>query len=131
MVYNSRKILAFNGLVMIGIGITFIFFSQKLTLLIFPQTISNPDALQVGVICKVIMGMFSIFIGLILYLAHKSIRSTGQRLLLVSSFGFFLMFCTFLYIFFNNKGVVPIIGLIIFSLLAFLSFYVSTRNYQE
>ena len=128
---SSRNILNLNGMVMIILGLIFIIFPEKFTLLTFPQTINNPVALEVGVISRIIMGAFSIYIGLVLYSSRKLIRSGAQKLLLVSSLGFFIIFCACVYVFIINNSIIHIIGLFIFPLLSLLSLYVATRKFQN
>ena len=131
MLKSSRTILALNGIVMIILGLSFIIFAEKLTIMMFPEIISNPEALEVGTTLRYLMGTGSIMIGIILYLARISVRSGAQRLLQGSGIGFLLMFCTAIFIFLSDRGNVPVLALIIFPLLGFLSLFVSTRKYQE
>jgi hypothetical protein len=77
------------------------------------------------------MGAGSIIIGIILYLARISVKSGGQKLLLGSAIGFLLIFAVALFIFLTDRGNIPIAALIIYPFLSLLSFYVSTRKYQE
>ena len=128
---SSRNILNLNGMVMIILGLIFIIFPEKFTLLTFPQTINNPVALEVGVISRIIMGAFCISIGLVLYSSSRSIRLGAQRLLLASSLGFFIIFCACVYVFIINNSIIHIIGLFIFPLLSLLSLYVATRKFQN
>ena len=131
MFKSSRTILAFNGLLMILLGLIFFFFGEKITIQMFPNIISNPEAINASTSLRILIGISYIFIGLILFLARISIKSTAQRILFGSSIGFFLMFLTLLYIQLSQKGNIPILVLIIFSSLSLLSIYVATRKYQE
>ena len=131
MLHNSRIILGFNGVLMIIQGICFILLSNKITVYMFPSVINNPEALSVGSTLRVLMGAGSIFIGLVLFIARKSIKSAAQRLLFSSGLGFFIIFFTLLYILFSGRGNTPIFIIIIYLLLASLSLFVSTRRFQE
>ena len=131
MLHNSRIILGFNGVLMIIQGIFFILLSNKITVYMFPSVINNPEALSVGSTLRVLMGAGSIFIGLVLFIARKSIKSAAQRLLFSSGLGFFIIFFTLLYILFSGRGNTPIFIIIIYLLLASLSLFVSTRRFQE
>ena len=131
MLHSSRTILALNGIVMILMGLSFIIFAERMTVMMFPNIISNPEALQVAVTLRYLMGAGSIMVGIILYLARISVRSGAQRLLLGSGIGFLLIFFTGLFILLSDKGNFPIAALIIYPLLGSLSLYVSTRKYQE
>ena len=95
MLRSSRKILNFNGIVTILLGLLFIIFPEELTLLTFPKTANNLDALEVGKISRTIIGIFSICLGLILFSARITIRSSAQKILLSSSLGFFFNFLYF------------------------------------
>jgi hypothetical protein len=112
-------------------GLVFIFFAKRMAITMFPNIISNSEALEVGITLRYLMGTGSIMIGIILYLARISVRSGGQRLLLGSGIGFFLIFATALFIFLSDRANIPIAALIIYPLLGSLSLYVSTRKYQE
>ena len=131
MLHSSRDILLLNGIVMMLMGLSFIIFAKKMTVTIFPSVISNPEALEVGITLRYLMGAGSIMIGIILYLARISVRSGAQRLLLGSGIGFFLIFFTGLFILLSGKGNIPIVALLIYPFLGSLSLYVSTRRYQE
>ena len=128
---SSREILGFNGLVMIFTGLSFFIFSKKITIMMFPNSISNPEALEVGLILRYFMGAGLITIGIILVLARRiSIRSGAQRVLLGSGIGFFIIFATALYVSFNFSVNIPIIALILFPILGILSLFVATRKSQ-
>ena len=68
MLHSSRTILALNGIVMILMGLVFIIFPEKVTIIMFPDIISNPEALEIGITLRYLMGAGSIMVGIILYL---------------------------------------------------------------
>ena len=49
MLRSSRTILALNGVIMILMGLAFIIFAKKITITMFPITITNLEALEVVV----------------------------------------------------------------------------------
>ncbi len=128
---RSRAILALNGIVMIFIGIIFFIYPEKITIIMFPKIISNPEALETGVVLRYLMGAGHLTIGIILYLARISIKSGAQRLLLGSGIGFMIIFGTAVFIILRYKAGIPVIALSIYPILAILSLYVSTRRFQE
>ena len=127
---RSRTILALNGIVMIIIGIVFFIYPEKITIVMFPKIISNPQALETGIVLRYLMGAGHLTIGIILYLARISIKSGAQRLLLGSGIGFMIIFATAVFIILKYKAGIPMIALSIYPLLAIISLYVSTRKFQ-
>ena len=128
---RSRSVLALNGIIMILIGIIFFIYPEKITIIMFPKIISNPEALETGVVLRYLMGAGHLTIGIILYLARISIKSGAQRLLLGSGIGFMIIFGTAVFIILRYKAGIPVIALSIYPILAILSLYVSTRRFQE
>ena len=131
MLHRSRSILAFNGILLIFTGVSFIIFAEEITIFMFPKIIINSEAIDVGVTLRYLMGSGIITIGIILYLARISVKSAAQRILLGSSLGFFIIFCTSLFIYISGKSNFPIAGLLLFFYLSLISFYVATRKFQE
>ena len=128
---RSRAILALNGIVMIFIGIIFFIYPEKITIIMFPKIISNPEALETGVVLRYLMGAGHLTIGIILYLARISIKSGAQRVLLGSGIGFMIIFATAVFIIVNYKSDIPVVALSVYPLLGILSLYVSTRKFQD
>ena len=128
---RSRTILALNGIIMIFIGIIFFIYPDKITIIMFPEIISNPEALETGVVLRYLMGAGQLAVGIILYLARISIKSGAQRLLLGSGIGFMIIFATAVFIIIKYKANIPILALSVYPLLASLSLYVATREVQE
>ncbi len=56
MLRSSRTILALNGVIMILMGLAFIIFAKKITITMFPITITNLEALEVGIVSRYLMG---------------------------------------------------------------------------
>ena len=128
---RSRTILALNGIIMIFIGIIFFIYPEKLTIIMFPKIVSNPEAIETGTVMRILMGAGHLAIGIILYLARVSIKSGAQRLLLGSGIGFMIIFVTAVFVILKYKAGIPVVALSIYPLLATLSLYVSTRKFQE
>ncbi len=129
---KSRYILAVNGSVMMFIGLCFFIFNNFINLSMFPGIAENELALEVAMILRYLMGSGLFTIGIILYLARFSVKSAAQRLLMGSSIGFLLIFLTTIFVKYKFEAIdIPIVGIIIFPILSFLSLYVSTRPFQE
>ena len=128
---SSRSVLALNGIVMFIIGIVFFIYPEKITIIMFPNITSNPDALETGIVLRYLMGAGHLAIGIILYLARISIKSGAQRLLLGSGIGFMIIFATAVFIILKYKAGIPMVALFLYPILAILSLYVSTRKFQE
>ena len=128
---RSRTILALNGIVMIIIGIIFFIYPEKLTIIMFPKIVSNPEAIETGTVMRILMGAGHLAIGIILYLARISIKSGAQRLLLGSGIGFMIIFATAVFVILKYKVGIPMVALSVYPLLGILSLYVSTRKFQE
>jgi len=128
---RSRTILALNGIIMIFIGIIFFIYPEKLTIIMFPNILSNPEAIETGTVMRILMGAGHLAIGIILYLARISIKSGAQRLLLGSGIGFMIIFVTAVFVILKYKAGIPVVALSIYPLLGILSLYVSTRKFQD
>ena len=123
--------LAINGIILILLGLSFFIFAEKITLIMFPTIVSNPQAIEVGIILRYLMGAGSLSLGIILYMARISVRSAAQRVLLGSGIGFIIIFGTGIYLYLFYKANIPFVALSIYLLLALLSLYVSTRKFQK
>ena len=106
---SSRAVLALNGIIMIMIGLFFFIFPEKITIITFPKIISNPEALETGVVLRYLMGAGQLAVGIILYLARISIKSGAQRLLLGSGIGFMIIFATAVFIIIKYQANIPIL----------------------
>ena len=128
---NSRLTLAINGIIMVIMGVSFWLFPEFFTLVMFPNVAENEQAIDVGNALRKNMGVGCVFIGLLLFWCQSSSKTTAQRLLLVSAFGFGLMVAGLVEVRLSNSADVPyyIIGL--FSLMSVYSLFVASRRYQE
>lgn len=116
---------------MVIMGVSFWLFPEFFTLVMFPNVAENEQAIDVGNALRKNMGVGCVFIGLLLFWCQSSSKTTAQRLLLVSAFGFGLMVAGLVEVRLSNSADVPyyIIGL--FSLMSVYSLFVASRRYQE
>ena len=128
---SSRAVLALNGIVMMLTGASFFVFAEKITILMFPDVNLNPQALEVGIVLRYLMGAGSMSIGIILYLARVSIKSGAQRLLLGCGLGFIIIFATGIFVMIKHEANIPLVALSVYPVLATLSLYVANRKFQE
>ena len=128
---NSRLTLAFNGVIMMLLGILFWFFPEVFTLAMFPNILENEQAISVGIALRKNMGAGCVFIGMLLFWCQSSSKTTAQRLLLVSSLGFGLMLAGLLEVKLTGQADVPILIIMLFTLMSIYSLFVATRRFQE
>jgi hypothetical protein len=128
---NSRLALALNGVIMILLGMAFWFRPEFFTLAMFPEAVNNDEALNLGIALRKNMGVGCVFIGMLLFWCQTSSRTTAQRLLLGSGFGFALMVAGLLEVRLTRQADVPILIILAFTLMSLHSFFVATRRYQE
>ena len=128
---NSRLALAFNGVIMMLLGIAFWFFPESFTLAMFPNISDNEQAINVGIALRKNMGVGCIFIGMLLFWCQTSSKTTAQRLLFCSSFGFGLMVAGLLEVRLTEQANVPVLIIALFTLMSIYSLFVATRRYQE
>lgn len=127
---NSRLILALNGTLMMILGGSFWFFPEYYSLAMFPNIDQNEEALNAAVALRKNMGTGCAFIGFIIFMCQNSPKSTAQRLLFCSSFGFFLMVASLLEVRLSGQAQVPLFIIGFFSVLGLLSLYVASRRFQ-
>ena len=128
---NSRLALALNGIIMILLGMAFWFRPEFFTLAMFPEAVNNEEALNLGIALRKNMGVGCVFIGMLLFWCQASSRTTAQRLLLGSGFGFALMVAGLLEVRLTRQAEVPVPIILTFILMSLHSFFVATRPYQE
>ena len=129
--HSSRAVLALNGGLMIVLGGAFWIFPEFFTFAMFPHIFGNETAINVAIAHRKIMGVGSVFIGVILFACQDSSKYTAQRLLFSSSIGFFLMFGALLHIRISEQASVPTLILIFFGILSLLSIFVASQRHQE
>ena len=128
---NSRLALAFNGVIMVLLGIVFWFFPELFTLAMFPNISENEQAINVGIALRKNMGVGCVFIGMLLFWCQTSSKTTAQRLLFCSSFGFGLMVAGLLEVRITGQANVPLPIISLFACMSIYSLFVATRRYQE
>ncbi|MBL82001.1 MAG: hypothetical protein CMM80_05585 [Rhodospirillaceae bacterium] len=128
---NSRLALAFNGVIMVLLGIVFWFFPELFTVAMFPSISENEQAINVGIALRKNMGVGCIFIGMLLFWCQTSSKTTAQRLLFCSSFGFGLMVAGLLEVRLTGQANVPLPIILLFACMSIYSLFVATRRYQE
>ena len=116
---------------MMLLGITFWFFPELFTLAMFPNISDNEQAINVGIALRKNMGVGCIFIGMLLFWCQTSSKTTAQRLLLGSSFGFGLMVAGLLEVRLTGQANVPLPIILLFACMSIYSLFVATRRYQE
>ena len=116
---------------MMLLGIAFWIFPELFTVSLFPNISDNEQAINVGIALRKNMGVGCIFIGMLLFWCQTSSKTTAQRLLFGSSFGFSLMVAGLLEVRLTEQANVPILIIALFTLMSIYSLFVATRRYQE
>ena len=118
-----RGILFLSSLNMLILGLAFLFFPDFISMKIFPQ--ASEKEIRIATIHRELMGGGSLFIGILLILAHRNVTSAAKRILFGTSIGFYTLIIIQLkqMIFDKNDIFWPVF--IIFFILGTLSFYVS------
>ena len=128
---NSRLTLAFNGVIMMLLGIAFWFFPELFTLTMFPNISDNEQAINVGIALRKNMGVGCIFIGMLLFWCQTSSKTTAQRLLFCNSFGFGLMVAGLLEVRLTSQANVSVLVILLFIFMSIYSLFVAIIRYQE
>ena len=116
---------------MMLLGIAFWFFPDLFTLAMFPNISDNEQAINVGIALRKNMGVGCIFIGMLLFWCQTSSKTTAQRLLFGSSFGFGLLVAGLLEVRLTQQVNVPVLIILLFALMSIYSLFVATRRYQK
>ena len=118
-----RGILFLSSLTMLILGLSFLVFPDFISMKIFPQASENE--IRIATLHRQLMGGGSLFIGILLMLAHRNVTSAAKRILFGSSLGFSILVLIQLkqIIFDQNDIFWPVF--IIFLILGTLSLYVS------
>ena len=118
-----RGILFLSSLTMLILGLTFLFFPGFVSMKIFPQ--ANEMEIRIATLHRELMGGGSLFIGILLILAHRNVTSAAKRILFGTSIGFYILMIIQLKQMIFDKNVVFWPVFIIFIILGTLSLYVS------
>jgi hypothetical protein len=123
--------LALIGIIMMLESIGFIFFAVEITETMFPFTKNNPEALSLGISLRYAMASGVFFLGMLLFLSRGVPKSAAQRLLFCCGLGFTIVLTNLIYLNFFRDVNVSIIIYTLHIILIILSFYVSSRKFQE
>ncbi len=118
-----RGILFLSSLTMLILGLTFLFFPDFISMKIFPQ--ASEKEVRIATIHRELMGGGSLFIGILLVLAHRNVTSAAKRILFGTSVGFYILTLIQLKQMIFDKNVVFWPVFITFFILGTLSLYVS------
>ena len=118
-----RGILFLSSLTMLILGLTFLFFPDFISIKIFPQ--ASEKEIRIATIHRELMGGGSLFIGILLILAHRNVTSAAKRILFGTSIGFYILIIIKLKQMIVDKNVIFWPVFIIFFILGTLSLYVS------
>ena len=118
-----RGLLFLSGLIMIVLGLSFLVFPEIISKNIFQE--ANDGEIKIAAIHRQLMGGGSLFIGVLLLLAHRNVTSAAKRILFGTSLGFFIINLIQIkqMIFDKNNIFWPVF--LIFLILGILSLYVS------
>ena len=118
-----RGILFLSSLTMLILGLTFLFFPDFISMKIFPQV--SEKEIRIATIHRELMGGGSLFIGILLILAHRNVTSAAKRILFGTSIGFYILLIIQLKQIIFDKNIVFWPVFVIFFILGTLSLYVS------
>ena len=118
-----RGILFLSSLTMLILGLAFLFFPDFISMKIFPQ--ASEKEIRIATIHRELMGGVSLFIGILLVLAHRNVTSAAKRILFGTSIGFYILTLIQLKHIIFDKNVVFWPVFITFFILGTLSLYVS------
>jgi len=118
-----RGILFLSSLTMLILGLTFLFFPDFISIKIFPQ--ASEKEIRIATIHRELMGGGSLFIGILLILAHRNVTSAAKRILFGTSIGFYIFIIIQLKQMIFDKNLVFWPVFITFFILGTLSLYVS------
>ena len=118
-----RGILFLSSLTMLILGLTFLFFPDFISTKIFHQ--ANEQEIRIATIHRELMGGCSLFIGIVLILAHRNVTSAAKRILFGTSIGFYILILIQLKQMIFDKNLVFWPVFITFFILGTLSLYVS------
>ena len=123
--------LALIGIIMMLESIGFIIFAVEITEIMFPFSKNNPEALSLGISLRYAMASGVFFLGMLLYLCRGVPKSSAQRLLFCCGLGFSIVLLNLIYLNFLRDVNISIIIYALHVILVILSFYVSSRKFQE
>ena len=123
--------LALIGITMMLESIGFIFFAEEITEIMFPFAKKNPEALSLGISLRYLMASGVFFLGMLIFLCRGVPKSVAQRLLFCCGLGFSVVLLSLIYLDFFRDVSVSIIIYAIHIIVVILSYFVSSRKFQE
>ena len=123
--------LALIGIIMMLESIGFIFFAVEITEIMFPFSKNNPEALSLGVSLRFAMASGVFFLGMLLFLCRGVPKSAAQRLLFCCGLGFSIVLLNLIYLNYFRDVSISIVIYALHIVLVILSFFVSSRKFQE
>ena len=123
--------LALIGIIMMLESIGFVFFAVEITEIMFPFTKNNPEALSLGISLRYAMSSGVFFLGMLLFFCRGVPKSVAQRLLFCCGLGFSIVLLNLIYLNFIREVNISIIIYALHIILVILSFFVSSRKFQE
>ena len=123
--------LALIGIIMMLESIGFNIFAVEITEIMFPFSKNNLEALSLGISLRYAMASGVFFLGMLLFLCRGVPKSVAQRLLFCCGLGFAIVLLNLIYLNFFREVNISVIIYILHIILAILSFYVSSRKFQE
>ena len=131
MLNNSRLVLTIIGFILILQSFAFVIFATEITIIMFPFAENNLEALKIGVSLRYVMAAGLFFLGILLFLCRGVTKSAAQRLLFCCGLGFIIILLSLTYLnMFRDVNISKFIY-IVHIFLALISFYVSSRKFQE
>ena len=131
MFNNSRFTLALIGIIMMLESIGFVIFAKEISQIMFPFVKNNPEALSLGVSLRYAMASGVFFLGMLLFLCRGVPKSGAQRLLFCCGLGFSIVLLNLIYLNYFRDVSVSIVIYALHIVLVILSFFVSSRKFQE
>ena len=123
--------LALIGIIMMLETIGFIFFAKEITESMFPFVKNNPEALSLGISLRYVMASGVFFLGMLIFLCRGVPKSVAQRLLFCCGLGFSIVLLSLIYLDFFRDVSISIIIYALHIILVILSYFVSSRKFQE
>ena len=118
-----RGLLFLSGLTMIFLGLSFLVFPEFVSRNIFQE--ANENEIKIASIHRQLMGGGSLFIGILLLLAHRNVTSAAKRILFGTSLGFYILILIQIKQVIFDKSDIFWPVFLIFLILGTLSLYVS------
>ena len=97
----------------------------------FPFSKNNPEALSLGISLRYAMASGVFFLGMLLFLCRGVPKSAAQRLLFCCGLGFSIVLLNLIYLNYFRDVSISTVIYALHIVLVILSFFVSSRKFQE